>query len=123
MVWHILYFEEQHTIVIKTGGDIAYQELPQQFSEAVRLAREKETDRYLFDDTELHINVSTVDIYELPKMILAAGISRTSRIAVVVSPEENRLDNYRFLETVCVNQGLHVKVFLSHDEAYQWLNK
>lgn len=78
MVWEIKYLKNKNLVVVKTVGDIPYIELPAQFSEAVRLAQENGSNRYLFDDTELHINVSTIDIYEIPKMILATQITRSS---------------------------------------------
>lgn len=121
MVWRIQYLSDQNVVLVKTQGDIPYEELPKQFSDAVRLAQKNNTNCYLFDDTELHINVSTLDIYDIPKMILATEISRSSRIAIAISPEENRIEDYQFLETVCVNQGLNVKFFSEIDKAYNWL--
>lgn len=121
MVWRIQYLSDRNVVLVKTQGDIPYEELLKQFSDAVRLAQKNNTNCYLFDDTELHINVSTLDIYDIPKMILATEISRSSRIAVAISPEENRIEDYQFLETVCVNQGLNVKIFSEMDKAYNWL--
>lgn len=123
MVWEINYQLDHYIIVIKTRGSISYQELPKQFEKAVVLAREVDTECFLFDDTELHINASTLDIFDLPKMILAAEIPRSGRIAVLVSPKENRKGNYHFLETLCMNQGLNVKVFFVIDEAIEWSRK
>ncbi len=122
MVWEISYSTHKRAVIIKTRGDIPYDDLPDQFQEAARLAQEVQTSLFLFDDTELHINVSTLDILEIPQLVFATGIPRSSRIAVVISPEENRIDNYKFLETVCVNQGLNVKIFATHAEAFAWLH-
>jgi hypothetical protein len=123
MVWAIEYLPQYQVVIIKTHGDILYNELQGQFEEAVRMAQEADTDRFLFDDTDLHINVSTVDIYDIPKLLISAGVSRASRIAVVISPKDTGIENYRFLETVCQNQGFTVKVYTSLSRAYDWLTE
>ena len=121
MIWEISCSPDQQVVIIKTHGAIPYHELPAQFEEAAHLARANDIDRFLFDETEMHINVSTIDIYDIPKLLIASGVTRTSRIAVVISTDENRVDNYQFLETVCVNQGLHLKIFFSLSKAFEWL--
>lgn len=121
MVWVIKYLPENQVVTIKTQGFIRYKELQGQFSEAVRIAQEANTNKFLFDDTELHIDVSTVDIYDIPKLLISAGVPRSSRIAVLISPQETGIQNYMFLETVCLNQGFNVKVFTSSEEAVLWL--
>ena len=121
MVWFIRFSDETETVIVKTQGNIPYNDLPRQFAEAVELAQTHGTNLFLFDDTELHMAASTLDIYGIPKMMIAAGFPRSSRIAVVISPAESHPENYQFLETVGVNQGFRVKIFIALEQAYAWL--
>jgi len=66
MVWEIQYFSDKNIVVVKTHGDIPYYDLTRQFEEAVCLAQEKGTNQFLFDDTDLHIQISILEIYEIP---------------------------------------------------------
>lgn len=71
MVWKISYLPDQKCVVVHTKGDIAYRDLPKQFEAARRLAQEADTYNFLFEDTEIHMDVSMVDIYELPKLLIS----------------------------------------------------
>lgn len=122
MGWKVQYSSHSKVVTLKSEGFIPLQDFPDRLRQVVRTARENQTNRFLLDDTEFDTQVSTLSIYELPKLYDEAGFSMQDQIAVVISPDDTGLDDYRFFETVCINQGFKVKLFFSLEEAYQWLN-
>lgn len=59
-------------------------------------------------------------IYNMPKVAALAGIKKPLMRALVV---KKKTGQYRFLETVFINQGHAVKLFESMDEATAWVNE
>ena len=54
----------------------------------------------------------------MPEQALKAGVCRTIKRALVVN---GAFSEFRFLETVFINQGNIVKMFNSIDDAKGWL--
>jgi len=61
---------------------------------------------------------STFDIYSMPKTARKIGVSQFCRRALVVG---NRSTDFRFLETVFINQGHQVRMFAEIEDAKEWL--
>ncbi|GAB4265699.1 MAG: hypothetical protein Kow0080_06130 [Candidatus Promineifilaceae bacterium] len=59
-------------------------------------------------------------IYNMPKLAALAGIKKPLKRALVVNKKSGQ---YRFLETVFMNQGHAVKLFESMDEAVAWVKE
>jgi hypothetical protein len=74
----------------------------------------------LWDETGLKYKLGTFDMYESAKFISeqAPGVAM---VAIVCNP--NQVDDADFWKTVAVNCGLKVKIFLTKEEALDWLNK
>jgi hypothetical protein len=121
MSWKVQYAPQSGVVTIKSEGFIPLQDFPERLQQAVRMAREHQTNRFLLDDTDFDTEASTLSIYDLPKLYAEAGFSRKDLIAVVISSLDSGLDDYRFFETVCVNQGFRVKLFFTLVEAHRWL--
>ena len=65
--------------------------------------------------------ISTVDIYNLPKVLEGLGDSRKSRTAIVISPHSDSKKDFSFFETASLNQGFQVKLFFDVEKATEWL--
>ena len=74
--------------------------------------------RMLMDHREATLHLSTVDIFDRPKIASKIGVPYGSKIAIVYSIGENE---YQFVETVGRNGGFDVKVFTDIGEGIKWL--
>ena len=83
-----------------------------------KLGRKHKCPRLLNDLREAVISKSLLDIYSMPRVVEEAGMQKSFRRAIVVNPPVN---DYRFLETVSVNEGQEVRVFSDPEEALRWL--
>jgi hypothetical protein len=83
-----------------------------------KLGRKHKCPRLLNDLREAVISKSLLDIYSMPRVVEQAGMQKSFRRAIDVNPPVN---DYRFLETVSVNEGQEVRVFSDPEEALRWL--
>lgn len=75
----------------------------------------------LVDAVDLESVDSVTDLYELPKQYIEEGVSRSTRIAMVMPRSETARKFIRFYENVCVNRGWTVQSFETRGEAEKWL--
>lgn len=92
-------------------------------SEVAHFSKEHNCFLVLNDAREATIGLSTVEIYNLPKMIVdilsETGIEVLKfRRALVFSKD---VDDFTFFETVSKNRNQNVTLFRSVDEAVSWL--
>jgi len=78
----------------------------------------------LNDMREAVMKLSTLEIYELPKLMSEASASSGLKMynikrAFVAATD---LDDYKFFETVTANRGQYAKLFFDIDEAKKWLS-
>jgi hypothetical protein len=71
-----------------------------------------------------HRNVTDVtggvmDVYERPGIFRLFGIILGVRIAELINPAH--LEHFKFLETVCINQGIRFSIFYDRTKALEWL--
>jgi hypothetical protein len=82
--------------------------------------RNNKIKRVLIDHGHLDsVTGSVFDIYERPKIFNIIGAIFGIRIAEIVKPEHS--EHFKFLETVCVNQGFQFQIFTEKDQAIKWL--
>ena len=65
------------------------------------------------------IHGSVIDVYERPKIFRIMGILLGIKIAEIINPDH--LEHFKFLETVCINQGYKFSIFYDKTDALQWL--
>jgi len=121
---HIIkYNSEIHIVEIKIQGDLVLKEAREIFSELAQFIKEENCFLILTDLRESTMKLSTVDIYDLPKIL--SDILASSEIdanilkrAFVVAKNS---ENYSFHENVTNNRGQINKMFEDIDEAKKWL--
>ncbi len=121
MPYEIRFLEESGIIAIENKGEITQHELLKQTQEAIQMGREKKSDLFLTIFSHVKVQAGTFDVARFPDMYEQLGMKRTSRIAVVVSEVESKAEDLRFYETICLNRGWHIKIFLEKDPALEWL--
>jgi hypothetical protein len=120
MEWKIIINDEYKYIEVITTG-IADQEGSLNMAKALKNAMQtKRIIKALID----HRNVESVtgnimDIYDRPKLLRIIGALLRIKIAELVKPEH--LEHFKFLETVCVNQGYQISLFQDKEKALSWL--
>ena len=116
---------ELQIIETKYSGNISIEELKSLTIEIAKLATENNCFLTLGDFREAFLQLSTVDIYELPQTLSDAlkssglMIYKFKRALVVAKSAKDFL----FFQTVAANQGQTTKVFYDVEEAKEWLTK
>ena len=122
-MYTIFYNPEEHVLESRFQGDLTLTEVKAFISEAGSIAIEKDCTLFLTDYREATLKLSTLEIYEVPKIMQKTFSSSTNSVhllrrAVVAAKD---LGDYRFYETVTANAGQKARLFHDVDEAKKWL--
>lgn len=118
-----IYNQKADIIECRVNGDITLPVLKEIFTTHARMTADTGCTRILNDYREASVQLTTIEIYELPQMIAKIAASfgkdaRQVRRALVVSKNS---EDYHFYETVAVNNLQKEKLFLDLEEAKLWL--
>jgi len=118
MSFSVEYRKKTECIYVSIIGELNL-DLFQEMSAEVGLCIKKyKCNKILNDLRKAILTDSAGDVYFMPKQALGAGIVRSIRRALLVDGD---FSEYRFLETVFVNQGNVVQLFNDIDDAKEWL--
>ena len=123
MSHQVTYNPDSRLIESNVQGDLSLEEAKQLIAEIGVTAKENNCFLCLSDYREATMNLSTVEIYEIPG-ILAGSLASMGvdaqkfKRAIVVG---RSLEDFHFYETVSLNTGQNIKLFLDMDEARKWL--
>lgn len=116
------YLPERQAVVLRIEGVLTSESMAEHTRTSIRLLNEHGASRALVDCSGLEdISATTADIYKLPDAYIELGLSRQTRIALVVRKDNSRADLFSFYDDVTHNRGYSVKLFDSLDEAWAWL--
>ena len=118
MPYSIKYTNETNCIYVSIEGTFDLSLFDSMAAEVAQYVNEFGCRRILNDMRQATPIGSTFDIYSMPKHALEAGVTRNVRRALLV---RGSFSQFRFLETVFVNQGNMVQLFNNIDDAKQWL--
>ncbi len=114
-----IHYEQEHDcIVVKMTGGLTADLLTEYGKEISLVASKHNCKRLLNDFREVKLNLSAMEIFDAPKILEATGIDSTWKRATVVS---GNLEDFHFFETVSINRGYNVKIFIDMKEAIDWL--
>jgi hypothetical protein len=123
MLHTITYNSDLGIVEIKFQENVIWKEVKEILWQSAQIAKEQNCFLFLSDFREATLNLSTLELYELPKIL--SGIFASSEIpayklkrAFVVAKD---LKDYSFFETVNVNRGYRHKMFEDISEAKKWL--
>lgn len=118
MSYKINYNKEQDYITVTVEGEFTLSTF-KELAADVAVYIERHGCKHILNDLRLaRLTENTLDIYNMPKSAKQAGVGSYLKRAMVVSELSS---NFRFLETVFINQGHNVKMFTVMDDALQWL--
>lgn len=122
MEWELMYQPSDEIIFIKTRGVLEINSATQMRNEGAALITLHNCKRILLDHRQLDDSaLTTLDAFDLPKIYDALGISRTVKMALVVTLD--LMQKLHFFETVCQNNGYSVRLFPDRESALAWLRK
>jgi hypothetical protein len=124
MTHKIIYDPEKRYVEARVRGIINFTEIKEIFSKAAHKVKERESVLYLADYRGAILDMSTMELYQLPKLMsdiaasLGINVYELKRAVVIAQGlKESRLDDFRFYETVTTNRGQNTKLFDDIDEA------
>ena len=123
MAWNIQYLPDQEIILVKNSGKNTYEDFIDRARELATLSEEIQVFRILSDNVEMETEMGTLAIYELPRIYQEVGLSIKNKIAVLISPQDTGIDDFKFYETVCMNTGYRSKIFFRYEDALEWLKQ
>jgi hypothetical protein len=123
MTHTVIYNQDLKVIETKVQGNISLKNLKELIAEIAQISEETGCVLILNDNREATIQLSTVDIYGLPRIMeetfISLGIdpSRLMRAHVIARDAKDT----HFYETVSANIFQTVRFFYDIDEAKKWL--
>jgi hypothetical protein len=123
MPYEIRFLEEKGIISIENSGELTYDELIEQTKRAINLGLENNSHLFLTDFSNVAVHASTMEVFQFPEIYEQLGMAKMSKIAVLVSGMELNTEELKFYETICLNRGWQVKIYLEKEPAIEWLIK
>lgn len=116
--FNVRYDEKLNCLCGQAKGHVDRKSVDEYLEKITQAASKYNCKFFLNDMREAEIDLSVIEMYELPGFLDAAGIDRSWKRSIIASKQ---LDDYRFWETISVNRGYHVKVHTDQNEAINWL--
>ena len=121
MDWKFTVLEADGIVHAVLCGEFKLALVPSLMFEALTTGRKHRINRYLADVRATTSDISTTQIYLLPRMLEALGLGHGTRVALVISENPEQEENFEFYKTVSLNQGFNINLFHDPDTARQWL--
>lgn len=117
------YNSDLNILELKIQNTLRLSEIRQMISESVQLVKEHHCFLILSDYREATLELSTVEIYEIPKIIVevftASGLyAYKVKRALIIAKD---VSDFSFFETITINRAQNAKVFQDFAEAKKWL--
>ncbi len=110
-------WEELQVIQVDSYGDVTSADLMASMAEVLRIREERGISKVFVDATGETSLPPTTPVFEFGSEL--ANAFRGVKFAVVTSPQTEH--DLRFLETVTRNRGAKVRMFVSREDALEWL--
>lgn len=122
MEWNIIINDEHKYIEVITRGIADKESSLSMVKAVINEVEARNIKKVLFNHRNLeNVIGSVLDIYQRPQELKESGLKFNGKTALIIKPEH--WEHYRFLETVCKNQGILVSIFQDKEEAISWLLK
>ncbi len=120
MEWEITIKANDRYVEIVTNGVADYESSMQMAKAIAETMRHHRITNALIDHRNIKsTSGSVLEVIERPKLFRIIGLILGIKIAAIVHPDHT--DHFKFLETVCVNQGFKYSVFYDKSSALEWL--
>jgi len=112
----ITYDEKAHLVRVRVCGTTTIEEMTSSMNEVLDLHRAHGVTRLFIDLRDMLRAANTADLFEFGR-----EWPQSLRAAILVG--ENAAEDIRFLETVAVNRGRDMQVFVNEAAAMDWLEE
>jgi hypothetical protein len=120
MDWELVVHKEEKYLEITSHGVADYDGSIKMAKFINETMRHNRITKVLIDHSNITgVSGKTIEIYERPKILGLLGLILGVKIAEIINPEH--MEHFRFLETVCKNQGFNLLLFRDRKEALDWL--
>jgi len=123
MPWSMEFTDEGRILKVLIQGHMSGPEVSEMTRESVAAAAKTQVTRIVLDCADAKIDVPILDVYKLPDLYSARGVSRQVHAAVIMPREGYRRDIYEFYEDVCRNRGYFVRLFEQEEDAWNWVRE
>jgi hypothetical protein len=120
-MWKVEHPAFQNVIRVTAAGAISVNDLEDQLNASMTLIRRYKCELGLVDYSLADIKVSIADLYILPDKLIAAGMPKTVKIAVVFPETGYQIEKYEFVENVMTHRGFDLRLFTNAESAMRWL--
>ena len=121
MDWSVYYLEQDGLVFAKTSGLINWDKNKRLSEEALSIGRKYGTNRFLIDHRDGMLNLSILEIDDIPKMFREIGVGPKDKIAILYKPDSSHSSEFVFFQNVSLLSLLQVKVFADKEQALAWL--
>jgi molybdenum cofactor biosynthesis enzyme MoaA len=118
MSYTVEFCEDKRCITVSVTGELCLNLLQQMAKDVSMLAKEHQTCCIINDLREAVLTKKAYEVVDMPKSAQQSGVRLTFKRGLIVG---SRAEEFKFLETVFVNQGHIVKMFETFEEGYAWL--
>ncbi|HET55157.1 MAG TPA: hypothetical protein ENN33_08055 [Ignavibacteria bacterium] len=123
MEYNIEYLPEKGIVFIKMKGRLNFQIVEQFSKEAIKIARQNQSSKFIIDHTKSKIREGSFQIYAAGDELQQFGFQNTDKIAILISDLDDISDSY---ESININsRWSDIKYFDGSDinKAFSWLDK
>ncbi len=117
---HTIRLLEDGIVEIVHAGRMTIKEATASRKEAAAMMTDRKLRLVLADVSDTDHDESTIDLLDFNASQYDV-FPRFTRLAVVIPPDTGKLASAQFAETVAVNRGILMKIFLGKDDAMSWL--
>lgn len=107
---------ESGIIELRSFGSVSREEVIESMKEIVHLSTEIGIVLLLVDSRQTTAMPNTIDVFDV-----TSKFPRSIKMAILVSADSELMESYLFGETVGLNRGIPIRVFVSESEALEWL--
>jgi hypothetical protein len=118
MAYSVKYCTEERCILVVINGELTLNLLQEIAMDVAKLANTNECCCIVNDLRDAKLTPKAFEVVNMPKTAQQSGVAQTFRRALIVG---DRADEFKFLETVFINQGHIVNMFPTYDEGINWL--
>jgi hypothetical protein len=118
--WEIKRLSDGMIEVISIG-QFNFKIFQEQVMETLKVAKEIDSYLLLINHYDAIAQVTILDSCDAEKFLFETRAPKIVRIAIILPQTKYNEENYKFLETFCVNRGHSIKLFDDKKSALEWL--
>ena len=113
---------ENQLVTITVAGEV-FQKDGEEIITIARTTAAQHGYNLLYDMRQAKTSFQFVGWFELPRKLDVFKHLETRRVkaAILIRPDDNAAEGYKFYETVTGNVGISLRIFHNEDEAVKWL--